>query len=165
MENEATQIEGEVRAEKGEEQEKHVPQEFQECVFCKILAKQLPAMVVEENSSFMAVLEINPKAIGHVLVFPKRHIAHFEEMDMKEMAEYAHTIKSVVRKMRRKLYITGYTVVSQNGFSSGQMTGHFVTHIIPTYSSKKVDMNLLAALPTLDIPPAVMEDTFRRLRE
>ncbi len=137
----------------------------QNCVFCQIVAGKAPAMIIDENSSFIAALDINPRAEGHVVVFSKRHFRYFEEMDINEMAEYAQFIKAIIRKMRRKLAITGYTILSQNGFSSGQTAGHFVTHIIPTYAKKRKIIDLLSTVPVLDVAPALMGVICNTLRE
>ncbi len=136
----------------------------EKCLLCDIADGKAPSRIIAENADFIAVLEIMPRAHGHVIVISKRHFAHFSDMSVSEMASYTAILKEVITKLRERLYATGYTILSMNGVSSGQLGGHFSTHIVPTYSTRNIDISLINALQPLNVPEAVMESIYHLLK-
>ncbi|VVB60659.1 HIT domain protein [uncultured archaeon] len=136
-----------------------------ECIFCKMIRKEIRARYIEGNSHFSAFLDIQPKEAGHVIVISKRHFAQMDEMDEVEASTLADIIKSVSSRMKSNLKATGFTIVSQNGISSGQVMPHFALHIIPTYSHGAVDLPVMNLINPQKVPEFVMEETERKLRK
>ena len=134
-----------------------------ECIFCKIAKRELPARIIEENSAFMAFLDIQPKAVGHVIVISKRHLAGMDEMNGTESSILTDIINSITRRMKSNLKATGYGLVSANGISAGQVVPHFSIHIIPTYSHN-VDIPILNTIQPQKVPDFVMADAERLLK-
>ena len=134
------------------------------CLLCEIAMKKAPARIVGENADFLAVLEIMPRAHGHVMIISKRHFPHFHDMRMSEMTSYTAMIKEVVDKLRDRMYATGYTILAMNGISSGQLGGHFSTHIVPTYSTKNIDLSVINTLQPVNIPEPIMDAIYHVLR-
>jgi len=98
------------------------------CIFCKIVAGEIPNNTVEESEDFLAFHDLYPKAPIHVLVIPKKHICCFQEVDSKTMAK----ITPFIQKVTQKLGIdkTGYRLITNNGEDGGQEIFHLHFHIL-----------------------------------
>jgi histidine triad (HIT) family protein len=102
-----------------------------DCLFCRIVLKQIPATIVEETEHTLAFRDINPKASVHVLVIPKEHIATL--MDLKPehdaiLSELHQMIQRVV--VKEKVDTTGFRVVVNTGKDSGQAVSHLHYHVL-----------------------------------
>lgn len=101
------------------------------CIFCKIVAGEIPSMKVAETDAMFAFLDIGPLADGHLLVIPKDH---YERLEQMEPAAVAAVTREVPRLARAVLEVTGapaYNLLQNNGRESGQEVGHVHFHIIP----------------------------------
>jgi histidine triad (HIT) family protein len=102
-----------------------------DCLFCRIVQKQIPATVVEESENTLAFRDINPRAPVHVLVIPKPHIPSLLELKPEHAAvltEIHQMIQRVARK--EKVDATGFRVVVNNGKDSGQAVSHIHYHVL-----------------------------------
>jgi histidine triad (HIT) family protein len=102
-----------------------------DCLFCKIIQKQIPATIVEETDQTLAFRDINPRAPVHVLVIPKQHISSFLELKPEHAAVLSavhQTIQSVAQK--ENVASTGFRVVVNNGKDSGQAVSHIHYHVL-----------------------------------
>jgi len=102
-----------------------------DCLFCKIIQKQIPATIVEETDQTLAFRDIHPRAPVHVLVVPKEHVSSI--LDFKPThgplpSAIHQTIQSVARK--EKVDTTGFRVVVNTGKDSGQLVSHIHYHVI-----------------------------------
>jgi len=70
-----------------------------DCIFCKIVAKEVPAQIVYEDADFLAFLDINPKSPGHTLVIPKTHYRWV--WDVKDPAQYFSIVAKVANAQRK----------------------------------------------------------------
>ncbi|MCC6290708.1 HIT domain-containing protein [Candidatus Nomurabacteria bacterium] len=75
------------------------------CVFCKIVKKEIPAHIVYENESFLAFLDINPQSPGHVQVIPKQH--HRWVWDVPNVGEYFETVRKIAKAQQKAFGIEG----------------------------------------------------------
>ena len=98
------------------------------CIFCKIIAGEIPSNKVLENDGFLAFHDINPQAPLHVLVIPKAHIQSFNEVDKTTMSEITPFIQEVARKLG--LDRDGFRIVNNIGINGGQEVGHLHFHLI-----------------------------------
>ena len=100
-----------------------------DCVFCKIVSGQIPAVFLAQTSHSVAFLDAFPLARGHTLVIPKRHCQKIQEMTDEENSD----LFLLVRKMTAKVdEITGATLVAvHNGRDAGQEVPHVHVHIVP----------------------------------
>lgn len=135
-----------------------------ECIFCKMVRKEIRTRMVEENAKFSAFLDIQPKEAGHVIILSKRHFGTMDEMDEVEASTLADIVKSISLRMKKNLGATGFTIVSTNGISSGQIVHHFAMHVIPTYSHNAVDLPVMNLIQPQKVPEYVMADTEKLLR-
>jgi histidine triad (HIT) family protein len=95
-----------------------------ECIFCKIVAGQIPAKRVGESDELLAFHDVNPQAPVHVLVVPRRHIASLDAAGAGDEALLGRMLL-FVRAVARKLGVeSGYRVVNNCGSSAGQSVFH-----------------------------------------
>jgi len=102
-----------------------------DCLFCRIVTKQIPATIVEETDQTVAFRDINPKAPVHILVIPKEHVASL--MDLKpEHADILEKLHQAIQRVVRleKIDATGFRVVVNNGKDSGQAVSHIHYHVL-----------------------------------
>ncbi len=102
-----------------------------DCLFCRIVQKQIPATLVHEGKKSLAFRDIHPRAPIHVLVVPKDHVDNLMDLSpaaVDTLADIQATIQAVVQK--DKLEETGFRVVVNNGRDSGQEVSHLHYHIL-----------------------------------
>ncbi len=136
-----------------------------ECIFCKMVRKEIRTRQIDDNTKFSAFLDIQPKEAGHAIILSKRHFGQMDEMDEVEASILNDIVKNVSSRMKKVLGATGFTIISQNGVSSGQAVPHFALHIIPTYSHNAVDLPVMNLIQPQKVPEYVMADTERLLRK
>ena len=100
-----------------------------DCLFCKIVAGDIPSTKVYEDEQILAFRDIASAAPVHVLFIPKAHIAGVREITADNAAVVAH-IFSVIPQVAKELGITDYRVVSNNGADAGQTVHHLHFHLL-----------------------------------
>ena len=100
-----------------------------DCIFCKIIAGDIPSNKVYEDDQILAFRDIAPAAPVHVLFIPKAHIAGVREITADNAAVVAH-IFSVIPQVAKELGVTDYRVVSNNGEDAGQTVHHLHFHLL-----------------------------------
>ena len=107
-----------------------------ECIFCKIVNKELPAKILFENEQLMAFNDAHPEAPVHFLVIPKEHIqsiAHLGNNHRETVAEIIYAAKDIATKLSLK----GYKLVFNVGREGGQIIDHLHLHVLGGW--KQVD--------------------------
>ncbi len=100
---------------------------MEDCIFCKIASKEIPAKLVYESENVVGFRDINPQAPTHILVVPKKHFASLNELDdISLMGELLNAVK----KITKKLEIQEYRTVINTGKSAGQEVFHIHIHIL-----------------------------------
>jgi histidine triad (HIT) family protein len=102
-----------------------------ECIFCKIVNKELPSEIVYEDDEILAFKDINPKAPVHVLIIPKKHIGSVNELK-KEDKDLIGNLVLVAKNMAEKTEINkiGYKLCFNVGKGAGQMVDHVHLHLL-----------------------------------
>lgn len=100
-----------------------------DCIFCKIMAGEIPTTKVYEDDLCFAFQDIEPLAPTHFLVIPKTHIASAAEID-SEMAPVVGHIYTVIAKLSREMGFSDYRVVTNCGPDAGQTVGHLHFHVL-----------------------------------
>lgn len=102
-----------------------------DCLFCRIVAGEIPAKVVARRDGFLAFADIAPKAPVHVLVIPERHVASLDEVDGLTPAERAE-MPLFIAETARALGIdgSGYRVTTNHGAHALQSVFHLHWHIL-----------------------------------
>jgi len=100
-----------------------------DCIFCKIVAGEIPVKILKETSTSISFLDAFPLAKGHVLVIPKNHHQKIQDMSNKENADLFSLVHLMISKVDA---ITGATLVAvHNGKEAGQEVPHVHVHLVP----------------------------------
>ena len=103
--------------------------ELSDCIFCKIVSKEIPTKILVETESCIGFLDAFPLAKGHALVIPKRHYEKLQDLPINVNTEVFSTVHSLISKVDS---FTGATLVAvHNGKQSGQEIPHVHVHLIP----------------------------------
>lgn len=113
---------------------------MKDCIFCKIINKELPTRTIYEDEDIQVIMNTNPITDGHLLILPKKHYENI--FDIKEEI-IAHSIKALREKIypliKEKLNCEGLTICENNFL--GQEIKHFHIHVIPRYKNDNVDFS------------------------
>ncbi|MBD3312050.1 HIT domain-containing protein [archaeon] len=104
------------------------------CVFCKIVAGEVPSYKVYEDDEVLAFLDVNPVNPGHLLVVPKAHYKTITDMPKDLYEEIAEKVWELSLKMQKALDPDGMNIVQNNNEHAGQLVPHYHVHVIPRYS-------------------------------
>ena len=100
------------------------------CLFCKIIAGDIPSTKVYEDGTVYAFRDIAPQAPTHILVVPKAHIASVAEVSAENSAVVAHIFEVIPQIAAAEGLVNGYRVVSNCGSDAGQTVNHLHFHIL-----------------------------------
>ncbi len=117
----------------------------QDCIFCKIVAGELPATIVDEDERTIAFMDINPATRGHALVVPRHHAPDLLSIDAEELAAVAGAAQRLASRAKERLKADGINVINSCGAAAWQTVFHFHLHVIPRYQG---DPMRLPWLPT-----------------
>lgn len=101
-----------------------------DCLFCKIIAGDIPSTKVYEDETVLAFRDIAPMAPTHVLVIPKVHISGCNGVDASSSAVVAHIFEVIPKIAEAEGLVNGYRVVSNCGSDAGQTVPHLHFHIL-----------------------------------
>lgn len=101
------------------------------CLFCKIVAKEIPAEIVFENDHVLAFLDIGPVSEGHTLVIPKTHAENLSEGTEAESRELMSVVHMLAPKIMKAISADGYNLGMNHGECAGQEVMHTHLHIMP----------------------------------
>ncbi len=102
-----------------------------DCLFCRIVRKEIPAEVVYEDEATLAFLDIRPTAPGHVLVIPKQHSDGLHDANPVVLGAVIRTVQRLARVLMQVFEVEGFNVIQNNGSVAGQVIPHLHFHIIP----------------------------------
>lgn len=106
-----------------------------DCLFCKIIKKEIPAKIIYENEAAVAMLDIYPKAPGHTMVLPKHHSEVLVELSDKHVGPVFLAVKEVANKLKNVLNFQGLTIGINQGRRAGQEIDHLHIHLIPRWGN------------------------------
>ncbi len=110
-----------------------------DCLFCKIIAGEIPSTKVYEDETVYAFRDINPQAPTHILVIPKAHIASVNGVSAENSAVIAHIFEIIPAIASAEGLTNGYRVVSNCGPDAGQTVHHLHFHIL---GGKELSLNM-----------------------
>ncbi len=108
------------------------------CIFCKIIAGEIPSATVYEDEDFKAILDIFPAAKGHIIILSKRHCANLYELDDETAAKVLLVARKLAKAVNAKLNCDGINLLQNNGEAAGQTIFHFHIHLIPRYKEDQI---------------------------
>ena len=114
------------------------------CIFCKIIAGEIPSQTIYEDDKFKVILDVAPATKGHALILPKSHYANLYELPEDMAADTVKLAKKMMRVMTDRLSCDGFNILQNNGEIAGQSGFHFHMHLLPRY---KDDGEILKYIP------------------
>lgn len=110
------------------------------CIFCKIIAGEIPSTAVYEDEDFRAILDVNPAARGHVIILPKKHAANIFELEEGEAAKVFPIAKKIATALMKTYHCDGVNILQNNGEAAGQTVFHLHVHVVPRYYGDGVNI-------------------------
>ena len=104
-----------------------------DCLFCKIVAGEIPSTRVDEDERTVAFMDINPATRGHALVIPRRHAANLLEIEAQDLAATIAAAQRLARTVSERLGADGVNLLNSCGPAAWQTVFHFHIHVIPRY--------------------------------
>lgn len=132
---------------------------MENCIFCKIIAGEIPSTTVYEDEDFKAILDINPAARGHVVILPKRHAANIYEIPDEDAAKILPVAKKIATALRDAFDCDGVNILQNNGEAAGQTVFHLHVHVIPRFADDDVRIKW-----TQGVTPGDMEEIAEEIR-
>ncbi|MGX6450109.1 HIT family protein [Patulibacter sp. S7RM1-6] len=105
-----------------------------DCIFCKIVAGELPALVVAEDERTVAFLDVNPATPGHTVIVPREHSADLHAIAAEDLAACASMAQRVAGLVVEKLDAAGVNVLNNCGAAAWQTVFHYHLHVVPRYA-------------------------------
>lgn len=132
-----------------------------DCVFCRIVAGQIPSTRVFEDEHTLAFMDIGQVNPGHVLVTVKKHAASLFELDDTQAAASARTAASVAKAIEMAFKPEGMSVYQANGKAAGQTVLHYHVHLLPRHAGDGMELTW----PVKNPPREALEGYAARIRE
>src|SRR4051794_34973567 len=106
-----------------------------DCLFCKIVAGEIPSTRVAEDDRTVAFMDINPATRGHLLVVPRAHARDVRDIDPDDLAAVAQAAQRIAATMPERLGADGVNLLNSCGRAAWQTVFHFHLHVIPRYAA------------------------------
>jgi histidine triad (HIT) family protein len=121
-----------------------------DCLFCKIVAGEIPATIVAEDERTIAFMDINPATRGHALVVPRAHARDLHEIDTDDLKAVAASAQHVAARQLERLGAAGVNLLNSNGGCAWQTVFHFHMHVIPRYADDPLRLPWVPAPGDMD---------------
>ena len=123
-----------------------------ECIFCKIVSGEIPAVKVLDEELVVAFMDINPSSRGHMLVVPKNHTENIFEIPESDLVVLIKAVKRCAKAVKEALNAEGITILQLNGKASDQIVPHLHIHVIPRWENDGLSVS------TWEMKPGDMEE-------
>ena len=104
-----------------------------DCLFCGIVAGDVPAQIVDSDEHTVAFMDINPATKGHALVVPREHSADLMEISGEDLSRTMNAARRLAQRMRETLEPDGFNILNSCGPAAWQTVFHFHVHVIPRF--------------------------------
>ncbi len=111
-----------------------------DCIFCKIVAGEIPSTRVHEDERTVAFMDVNPGARGHLLVVPREHAADLHEISDDDLAAVARTARDMAAKAVDRLGAEGVNIIQNNGRAAWQTVFHYHVHVVPRWPGDPIEL-------------------------
>lgn len=108
---------------------------MKDCIFCKIINKEIPSSMVYEDNNTIAFLDINPVNKGHTLVMPKKHYETFLDLPKNELETLFGKIQEVTKAVIKATNANGSNLLLNHKRAAGQVVDHVHFHVIPRFEN------------------------------
>jgi len=130
------------------------------CIFCKIVAGEIPCVKLLEDEAALAFLDIGPLAEGHVLLIPKDHYVTIDQMPAGVAGSVLRHLPALGKAVRSAIKCEGLNLLQNNGTVAHQVIPHVHFHIIPRNPGDEFHFNW----PAGTYPPGEIEEVAKRIR-
>ena len=128
-----------------------------DCLFCKIVAGELPGQIVAEDELTVAFMDINPATRGHLLVVPRNHTPNLLEADAEDLDATVRTAQRLARRVTERLGADGVNLLNSCGATAWQTVFHLHVHVIPRYTDDPLKLPWIPELGDADEIAAAAE--------
>jgi histidine triad (HIT) family protein len=104
-----------------------------ECIFCKIVAGELPARIIDQDERTLSFMDIAPATRGHALVIPRAHSRDLLDIEAEDLCAVALAGKRLAARIKERLGADGINLINSCGAAAWQTVFHFHIHVIPRY--------------------------------
>lgn len=104
-----------------------------DCIFCKIVAGEIPSTIVDEDERTIAFMDIAPATRGHALVIPRAHAGDLVSVDRDDLRAVALAAQRLASRVKERLGADGVNLLNSCGAAAWQTVFHFHVHVIPRY--------------------------------
>lgn len=131
-----------------------------QCIFCKVIAGEIPSQQIDADERTMTVLDINPATAGHSVVLTRAHTESLFDVDDEDLLAAMRAVRRVAQRLRETLDPAGFNILHNIGRAAWQSIFHFHVHVIPRYEEDPLQ------LPWLPEPadPAELAEVADRIR-
>jgi histidine triad (HIT) family protein len=123
-----------------------VPTTSDDCIFCKIVAGELPARIVRRDERTIAFMDIAPATYGHTLVVPRNHSRDLLEIAPEDLQAVATVAQLVAVRAKERLGADGINLLNSCGAAAWQTVSHFHMHVIPRYADDPMRLPWVPAM-------------------
>jgi histidine triad (HIT) family protein len=111
-----------------------------DCIFCKVVAGEIPGEIVDSDERTVTVMDINPATRGHVVVIPRDHSENLLTVAEEDLVATLAAVRRIVERMRETLEPAGFNVLNNMGRAAWQSIFHFHVHVIPRYADDPLQL-------------------------
>ncbi len=113
-----------------------------DCIFCKILNKEIPSYKIYEDENVYAFLDITQGTKGHTLIIPKEHLKNVYELNEKDASNIFKVVPKIANALKKAFDPIGINIVSNNELPL-QSVFHFHIHLIPRYENDGMKLSTI----------------------
>ena len=108
---------------------------MKDCIFCKIITREIPSNIVYEDEHVLAFSDIAPATLGHTLVIPKKHCVDIFDMNDEQAALVFQSVPKIAQLLQDEHQCAGLNIINNNGVAAGQCVFHYHLHLVPRYDN------------------------------
>ena len=110
------------------------------CIFCKVVAGELPSEQIDSDERTITVMDINPATRGHAVVITRTHAENLSEVSDEDALAAMQSARRVVDRMRATLEPAGFNILHNIGRAAWQSIFHFHVHVVPRYVDDPLEL-------------------------
>jgi histidine triad (HIT) family protein len=111
-----------------------------DCIFCRIVAGELPAEIVDSDERTISFMDINPATRGHALVIPRAHAEDLFAVSDEDLAATMASARRLAGRMRDTIRPDGFNILNSSGRAAWQTVFHFHLHVVPRYHDDPLEL-------------------------
>ena len=111
-----------------------------DCIFCKIVAGEMPAQIVDSDEHTVSFMDINPATRGHALVIPREHAVDLLAISDEDLERTMVAARRLARRMDETLEPDGFNILNSCRPAAWQTVFHFHVHVVPRYDDDPLEL-------------------------